>query len=86
MRKYAPGVIFEFDSLDELRLFDTSYISDTRSQIIGDIAERLKCPQAEFDRFDVLKAEGGNEAIGFSFRRGGDAYRYIYETKTLTKV
>lgn len=86
MRKYAPGVIFEFDSLDELRHFDTSYISDTRSRIIACIADKLNCPQAEFDHFDVLKAESGNEAIGFSFRRGGDAYRYIYETKTLTKV
>lgn len=30
IKKYDPNFIFEFDSLDELRMFDESYIDDTR--------------------------------------------------------
>ena len=31
IRKYPSNFIFEFDTLDELRKFDSSYIEDTRS-------------------------------------------------------
>ena len=38
VRQYDDDRIFEFDSLDELREFDTTYISDTRSAILAHIA------------------------------------------------
>ena len=34
VRRYRPGEIVEFDTLDELRGFDMSYLSDTRSTVI----------------------------------------------------
>ena len=34
IRKYAPGVIYEFDTLDELREFDESYRVNTQSSIL----------------------------------------------------
>ncbi len=85
MRRYDAGLIFEFDSLDELRLFDTGYLSDTRSQIIKHIAAEMSCSEAELTHFDALKGPDGNEAVGFSFRHGADTYRYIYTTKELRK-
>ena len=41
IRKYKPNVIFEFDTMDELRAFDQSYVSNTRSALIKRTAERL---------------------------------------------
>lgn len=85
LRKYDSRLIFEFDSLDELRLFDESYVSDTRSRIIGQIAAELHCHESALTDFNALKSAGGNEAIGFSFRHHADTYRYIYETNTLKR-
>ena len=45
IRKYPNSVIFEFDTLDELRTFDESYICDTRSQILKDTASFLGCQE-----------------------------------------
>lgn len=85
LRKYDSRLIFEFDSLDELRLFDESYVSDTRSRIIGQIAAELHCPESAMTDFNALRSAGGNEAVGFSFRHQADTYRYIYETNTLKR-
>ena len=85
LRKYDSELIFEFDSLDELRLFDESYVSDTRSRIIGQIAAELHCSESALTDFNALKSPGGNEAVGFSFRHHADTYRYIYETNTLKR-
>ena len=43
IRKYKSDFIFEFDTLDELRLFDSTYIYNTRSEIIKHIADKLGC-------------------------------------------
>ena len=47
IRKYDGSVIFEFDTLDELREFDGSYISDTRSEIIKSISDELGVEQSD---------------------------------------
>ena len=41
IRKYPADYIFEFDTLDELRCFDESYIGNTRSEILKRIASEL---------------------------------------------
>lgn len=47
VRRYADNEIFEFDTLDELRSFDESYIGNTRSVILKDICKRMLWNESE---------------------------------------
>lgn len=82
MRKYSDNEIFEFDSLDELREFDESYRSDTRSDILKNISERLHCEEKEFTEIIPVSGEDG-KTTGFSFSARGKRYSYDYKTKEL---
>ena len=77
MRKYPDHYIFEFDSIDELRLFDESYVSDTRSVILKRIAQTLNGSEAEIRQITPLKnTDTTVTGIQFSFR--GEWYCYTY--------
>ena len=93
IRRYSSKVIYEFDSLDELREFDTSYIEDTRSKIIKDCAKKLACKEADLYDFEPLKDEKG-KVYGCSFiyeagkhfskrcKTDGERCYYYYDYKT----
>ena len=83
IRKYAPGIIYEFDPLDELRQFDVSYVEDTRSVILKKLADELGFRQSQITEVTVLRH--GIEAEGFSFLVGGSRYEYDYETGKLQR-
>ena len=85
IKKYPSNVIFEFDTLDELRQFDSSYIKDTRSSIIKDISKRLKCLESDIVNLRTIK-DFDNEAIGFSFRVKEELFEYRYTTGEWKKV
>lgn len=78
MRRYPSDFIFEFDTLDELRLFDKSYIKDTRSKILKDISRQLGTTQEHLTNITYLKSDN-NEAAGFTFRALGRQYTYLYK-------
>lgn len=82
IRKYPSDVIFEFDTLDELREFDTSYVKDTRSQILRNISVSLGCGEDEITKVIAYK-DKTNEAAGFRFECRGKEYEYCYKTKEL---
>ncbi len=84
IRKYAPGVVFEFDTLDELRQFDAAYVRDTRSQILKDVAKRLNCGEEDLCGITAYK-DGDNAAAGFTFFCRGAQYAYAYKDKTLRR-
>ena len=84
IRKYEPGVIYEFDTLDELRQFDVSYVYDTRSFILKEIAEKLNIKEKDFVDLKTIKGNT-SEAIGFTFTAGNNSYKYLYETKELIR-
>ena len=72
--KYTNGDLKEFDSLDELRMFDTSYIGDTRSSILKNLCIRLQCKESDLSGFKkIINAEG--EAFSFSYKEKN--YHYI---------
>ena len=77
LKKYDADYIFEFDTLDELREFDESYVRDTRSSILKDIAESLGVNEAELRDFQAVKAVD-NRATGFKFVCKGKGYTYEY--------
>lgn len=78
IKKYPDDFIFEFDTLDELRRFDQSYIHDTRSGILKDIAGRLDIQESDISGIKCIKADG-NDAVGFSFKAKNRSYRYMYD-------
>ncbi len=86
MRKYSSNLIFEFDSIDELRAFDTSYVDDSSSKILKNISETIHKDEKSFFNFKALKDAHENEAIGFTFQCGGGEYEYIYKTKKLSLI
>ncbi len=77
IRKYDSDVIFEFDTLDELREFDESYKADTRSVILKNIAERLQCREEEIVNVTSYK-DSTNAAVGIHFDVFGESYEYAY--------
>lgn len=84
IRKYEDNVIFEFDTLDELREFDKSYIDDTCSQIIKDVVVQLNCQERDICQVNAYKNDT-NEAAGFSFVCGKKLYEYSYDDKILRR-
>lgn len=77
INRYKEGDIQEFDSLDELRVFDTSYLNDTRSKTIKEIASRLDCNESDLTGF--LKIPSEDDAIMFSFQCKGE--NFVYNSK-----
>lgn len=86
IQKYQEGYIFEFDSLDELRKFDTSYIDNTHSKILKAIAIKLNCGESDITNISVLKSPDKISAIGFTFVVNKKKYEYVYNTKTWRQI
>lgn len=86
VRKYDSNFIFEFDSLDELREFDKSYVHDTRSAILKEIARDLNCSEAQIAQINAIKGPSGVEATGFEFIYGAEKYEYDYKRKAWRKI
>lgn len=83
IRKYPESSIFEFDTLDELRMFDISYVDDTRSKIIKNISKELSCHESDIVNAKAIKHL--NEAVGFSFNLGNRKYKYTYSDSSLSE-
>ena len=79
IRKYPADYIFEFDTLDELRSFDKSYLHDTHSQILKSLASKLKVTEGDIVHIHCLKDAKSTEAIGFTFDANGNHYSYLYD-------
>lgn len=84
VHRYKEHDIEEFDSIDELRLFDETYINDTRSSVVKAIAKEMNCSEAELNKFTRIKHEG--DYLLFSFQKGADTYRYNEEEKSIAKL
>lgn len=85
IRKYAQDVIFEFDTLDELRSFDAAYVDNTCSEILQAVAKQLNC--RERDLVDISPyLDDTNEAAGFTFLHGKTRYVYSYKEKELRRT
>lgn len=78
IRKYPNNYIFEFDSLDELRNFDESYKTNTRSSIMKRIANHLNINEEVISEIKSIKGDN-NSAEGFIFKvNSNHKYRYLY--------
>lgn len=84
IRKYPADFIFEFDTLDELREFDTSYITNTRSEILKKVAGELGVEEKEIRSVKAFK-DKDNAAAGFTFETG-KKYKYHYKTEAMEEL
>ena len=75
-RPYGEGVIYEFDSLDEVREFDESFDDNIDSAIIADICEQLECAPSVLSKFEPMKI--GLTNVSFKFEVHGCPYIYRY--------
>ncbi|MBD5403148.1 NTP transferase domain-containing protein [bacterium] len=83
IRRFRDHDIQEFDSLDELRQFDPTYITDSNSVILSEIANRLNCKESELYGFEKIKSSVDAEA--FSFIKSGERFTYLVGTKELIR-
>ena len=83
IRKYVEHEIEEFDSLDELRSFDESYVSDTRSSVLKEIAGRMGCKEENLSGFSKKKHDG--DYLLFLFSKDGETYCFNGLENTITK-
>lgn len=76
IRRYDASEIFEFDSLDELREFDSTYVHHTGSSIMADIAKQLACDEADIVHIVPLSGKTGTLGVQFLFKEHAYAYHY----------
>lgn len=74
IRRYPDEAIFEFDTLDELRTFDESYVGDTRSRIVKEIGKYFSCKESELHSFQKIKHDG--DYLLFSFYHKNERFEY----------
>ena len=84
IRRYPDDCILEFDSLAELREFDQTYVADTRSAILKEIAGKLQGTEAEIREIEAMK--GTDAAVsGIRFRFRENWYTYAYSDRQLRR-
>lgn len=74
MRPYEQGVIYEFDSLNDLREFDCDFISNVNSSIIDNICNVLKCKRPQI--VNIVPIKTGLTNLSFRFDVDGQSYVY----------
>ena len=77
IKRHNNGEIEEFDSLEELRNFDFSYLDDTRSPIIKNIAQQMNCKESELRNFRNIPNHGNNLLFSFETK---DNSKYYFNT------
>lgn len=73
-REYAPGVVNEFDSLDEVQGFDPDFIENVDSEVFDNIVATLGVAKTDVSDFYPLKQGITNLSCHFSV--GDDEYVY----------
>lgn len=84
VNRYGAHEIEEFDSIDELRQFDDSYLNNTRSSIIKYISHQLGCPESALSNFIRQKHE--DDYLLFTFLKGDDIYQYNDHKQIIVKI
>lgn len=84
LKKCDERNIYEFDSLEELREFDSVYRDHSGSRIMEYIAETLGCRESEIHSINPAKRADGSVS-GIQFLAPGGAYQYDYEAGNIAR-
>ena len=76
MRPYEPGVIFEFDSISDLKEFDHDFIENVDSAILDNICRVLDCSRGDVEGIVPIKEGLTNLSFRFVARGGSYVYRH----------
>ena len=71
---YERHSILEFDSIEDLRAFDSEFLLNVDSEIITNICNTLKCKPNEIGKITVINA--GLTNVSFAFCINGQKYVY----------
>ncbi len=74
IRQYEPGIIWEFDSLNELRDFDSEFINNVDSKIMDNICKVLNCNRVDIR--NVAPISQGLTNLSCRFEVNGSLYVY----------
>lgn len=74
MKEYKKGEILEFDSIDDLRQFDSEFLINVDSKIVLNICNTLKCKPN--DIVDIKIIQAGLTNVSFKFVVDGNEYVY----------
>lgn len=84
LRKYDDSVIYEFDSLEELREFDGTYKEHSGSRIMEYISKTLGCREGDIYSINPAKNADGSVS-GIQFLAPGGAYQYDYAAGSIVR-
>ena len=82
VKRYADNDIFEFDTLDELREFDDSYVEDSRSAILKDICKRMSWKESDITH--ITKHSFAETKAEFTLGCQGETYRIAWTPEKTT--
>ena len=74
MKTYENGEILEFDSVDDLREFDSDFLLNVDSDIVSNICKVFDCHPNDIVDIDIINA--GFTNVSFKFTVGGEDYVY----------
>ena len=74
IKRYESGIIYEFDSLDELRRFDPLFLENLDSEVFDNIVSVLGCTKGEIR--DIYPLKQGLTNLSCHFRT--DSGEYVY--------
>ena len=73
-KEFLPEMILEFDSIEDLRTFDSEFLLNVDSEIITNICAVLKCDPNAISNISVINA--GLTNVSFAFECSGKKYVY----------
>ena len=73
-KEFSSNAILEFDSIDDLRSFDSEFLLNVDSEIITNICATLKCNPNSITGISVINA--GLTNVSFAFECNGEKYVY----------
>lgn len=74
LRPYEPGIVYEFDSLSDLKEFDHDFLTNVDSEILDNICRTLGCGRDQVE--DIVPIKEGLTNLSFRFSIGSSSYVY----------
>lgn len=74
MNKFDKNELLEFDSIDDLRQFDSDFLLNVDSEIVNNICNTLNCHPNEIKEIEIIQA--GLTNVSFKFSVNGHEYVY----------
>lgn len=84
LKEYPSGCIYEFDYFEELRDFDSTYVSNSNSRIIANIKSVFHCSDEDIVAFRCINE--GLTNTSFIFRIAGEDYVYRHPGDGTEKI